>query len=101
MRSLMDTMSYWKAFLYFPRYGKMLTRLAAKCPEHYFFYMDVILNETIKRHATKSNIHEFGEKKLRTWYKQSDLTHFDNEWIIPESSAVLETVDFIRYHAGL
>lgn len=90
-----------EGILYFPRYGTMLTRLAGKCPNHYFFYLDVSFEETLKRHATKLDSHEFGEKEMRSWYKPNQQTNFENEIIIPESSSLDETVDSILRHTGL
>lgn len=90
-----------EGILYFPRYGKMLAHLARKCPDHYFFYFDVSFAETLKRHATKPNAHEFGEKEMREWYKPNQQTRFDNEWIIPESSTLEHTVETIARTAGL
>src|SRR6266536_5017044 len=62
-----------EGILYFPRYGDMLRRLVSKCPDNYFFYLDVSLDETLKRHLTKPDAHEFGEKEMRQWYKPNQL----------------------------
>lgn len=90
-----------EGILYFPRYGKMLTRLARKCPDHYFFYFDISLEETLKRHTTKPNAHEFGETEMRKWYRPNERTHFQNEWIIPESNTLEQTIQTILETAGL
>ncbi len=90
-----------EGILYFPRYGKMLERLARHCPDHYFFYFDVGFDETLKRHATKPNAHEFGEPEMREWYKPGQQTGFDREWIIPESSSIEQSVQTIINVAGV
>lgn len=90
-----------EGILYFPRYGSMLNRLADKCPDHYFFYFDVSFDETLRRHATKPNAHEFGETEMREWYKPNQQTRFDNEWTIPESSTLEQTVQTILATTGL
>lgn len=90
-----------EGILYFPRYGTMLTRLASKCPNHYFFYLDVSFDETLKRHATKPDSHEFGEKEMRSWYRPNHQTNFENEIIIPESSSLNATVSTILNNTGL
>ncbi len=90
-----------EGILYFPRYGDMLRRLVSKCPDNYFFYLDVSLDETLKRHLTKPDAHEFGEKEMRQWYKPNQLTHFESERIIPQASSIDETVSMIRAHVGL
>jgi hypothetical protein len=79
----------------------MLKNLAAKCPENYFFYFNISFEETLKRHSTKSNAHEFGEKEMREWYKLNDLTHFKAEEIIPESLSLEEAVNTILHRAAL
>lgn len=90
-----------EGILYFPRYGSMLNRLADKCPDHYFFYFDVSFDETLRRHATKPNAHEFGETEMREWYKPNQQTRFGNEWTIPESSTLEQTVQTILATTGL
>jgi adenylate kinase family enzyme len=84
-----------EGILYFPRYGEMLKRLVSKCPHNYFFYFDVSFEETLNRHATKQNAHEFGETEMREWYKPNQLTHFKGEQVIPELSTIEETVNHI------
>lgn len=84
-----------EGILYFPRYGEMLKTLVEQCPDNYFYYFDVSFDETLKRHATKPNSHEFGEKEMREWYKPRDLTHFETEKVIPESYSLEQTVQFI------
>ena len=86
---------------YFPRYGKMLQKLVQACPNNYVYYFDVSVEETIKRHVTKINAHEFGETQLREWYRHQDLTNFDTEVIIPESSSFEETVEQIVKETGI
>lgn len=90
-----------EGILYFPHYGSMLERLRNACPDNYFYYFDVSLDETLKRHATKPNAHEFGEKEMRRWFNESDLTYFDNETVIPESMAQPEIVERIKSESGL
>lgn len=90
-----------EGILYFPRYGSMLRQLAEQCPNNYFFYFDVSLEETLRRHATKPNAHEFGEKELRDWYKPNQLTRFNSERAIPESYSVEDAVNAILKRAQL
>lgn len=90
-----------EGILYFPRYGSMLQQLVEKCPNNYFYYFDVSFEETLRRHATKPNAHEFGEKQMRGWYKPSQLTNFESEKIIPESFSIEEAVNKILVETGL
>jgi predicted kinase len=87
--------------LYFRHYGEMLAQLAALCPDHYFFYFDVSLEETLRRHATKPIAHEVGEHQLREWYREGNVTGFPGETIVPESATLEEAVALIVSRAGL
>jgi adenylate kinase family enzyme len=84
-----------EGILYFPRYGATLDRLRKVCPESYFYYFDISFDETLKRHSTKTNAHEFGENEMRNWYKAYDRTGYNNEKIVPESYTLEQTLDFI------
>lgn len=90
-----------EGILGFSRYGNMLKALAEKWPEHYFFYMNIPLEETLKRHATKPNAHEFGEAEMASWYRESDATGFPGEVIIPEHSSLDDTIRLIVRATGL
>lgn len=81
-----------EGILYFPRYGEMLKKLVEQCPDNHFYYFDVSFAETLRRHASKPNAHEFGEKELRQWYKPNQQTGFNSERTIPESYTTGEAV---------
>ena len=81
-----------EGILYFPRYRAILTDLIATWPNHFVYYFDVSLAETIRRHHTKPNAHEFGEPQLKDWYRSRDLTNFDGEQIIPQIFTLDRTV---------
>lgn len=83
------------------RYGEMLIRLKDACRDHHFFYMDVAFEETLRRHATKPNAHEFGETEMRRWYKSRDVTGFDGEIIIPETNSIGQAVELVLKESGL
>jgi adenylate kinase family enzyme len=90
-----------EGILNFPRYGKILRELAEKCPENYFYYFDISLEETLRRHETKWNSDQFGEKEMKQWYKHHDLTKFKGEKIIPEEYSLEQTVQKIIEDVGL
>lgn len=79
-----------------PKYEKVLMKLvdAAKC-DSYIYYIDVSLEETLKRHQSKSVSGEFGEKELRLWYQPKNYLDVPGEVIIHESSTLKHTVDSI------
>jgi predicted kinase len=90
-----------EGMLVFQRYGEMLRELAARCPWHAFFYFDVSLEETLRRHATKPIAGEVSEQQLREWYRAWDVTGFPGETIIPERASAEEAVALIVERAGL
>ena len=59
------------------------------------FYIDVSLEETLRRHKTSPNANEFGEKELRDWYAEKDYLDIEGEVIINEDSSLEETVNLI------
>jgi predicted kinase len=76
------------------KYGEMLRHLANKF-ETAVLYMDVSLEETLIRHQSKSNAHEFGDQKMREWYLERDFLGVVGEVVIPEQSSLKTTIDRI------
>jgi predicted kinase len=82
--------------LYADRYEQMLAALhrdhrGRSC----FYYLDVSLEETIRRHATRPQAASFGADKMRDWYRARDLLAAVPERVIPEASSLTETVGAI------
>ncbi len=84
-----------EGILHLDRYKKMLYELVEDNKNSLLYYFDISLKETLKRHDTKPNAHEFGEKELREWYKPQDFLGLENERIISENQTLSETVDMI------
>lgn len=81
---------------YAERYGPMLAGLSRDHPgRSYFYYLDVCLDETARRHATRPQAAEFGLAQMRDWYRPRDLLSSVSERVIPETSTVQETIDSI------
>ena len=47
--------------------------------EVYAYYFDLPFEETLKRHQTKPNCHEFGEDAMRSWWREKDFSGVLNE----------------------
>lgn len=45
----------------------------------YAYYFDLSFEETLKRHQTKPNCHEFGEEAMRRWWREKDYSDILNE----------------------
>jgi predicted kinase len=84
------------------RYGPMLTALReAHRGRTSVFYLDVSLDETLRRHTTRPQATEFTPDDMRGWYARRDLLGGDEEHVVPESSTLEDTVAFIAATAGL
>ena len=83
-------------------YGQMLAGLKR---DHLgasrFYYLDVALDETIRRHATRPQASEFGPDDMRMWYRPHDLLSAIQERVIPETSTLHQTVNLILAEAEL
>ena len=67
----------------------------------HFYYLEVSLDETIRRHATRPQAAEFGPDEMREWYRPRDLLAAVPERIIPEASTLDETVESILAESRL
>lgn len=78
------------------KYGAMLRRLLNDFQgEKLIYYFDISFEETVRRHATKPNAHEFGESEMRQWWKDQDVLGMPGEQRIGEQLAQAEIVDTI------
>ena len=50
--------------------------------EIYAYYFDLPFEETVKRHQTKPNCHEFGADEMRCWWREKDYIGFIKENVI-------------------
>jgi len=73
--------------------------LAAHPEENYLFYLDATLNETLKRHETKTNP-RISADKMKEVYKFASPTGHEKEVTIPESSSLEQTVEQIALITG-
>jgi predicted kinase len=78
------------------RYGEMLSSLANDYGGA-FYYFDVSLTETLRRHATRPQSAEFGADTMRGWYRHRDLLPDIEERIIDEKSCLDNTVERILH----
>lgn len=78
------------------KYGAMLRRLLNDFQsEKLIYYFDISFEETVRRHATKPNAHEFGESEMRQWWKDQDILDVPGERRIGEQLTQAEIVDMI------
>ena len=64
--------------------------------DHIFaYYYDLPFEETLKRHAAKSNHSDFGEKEMRRWWNEKDYIGFIPETNILKDVSLDDTVELI------
>ena len=78
------------------KYGEMLERLIEDFGgDTHVFYFDISFDETLRRHSTKPNKDEYGEKELREWWAEKDYLGTPNETYIDDYMSEDEIVDFM------
>lgn len=60
-----------------------------------FYYLDISLDETLRRHASRPQAAEFGPEDMRDWYRPQDLLSEICERVIPEMSTLAQTIALI------
>jgi hypothetical protein len=60
-----------------------------------FYYLDVSMEETFRRHATRPQQADFGTDDMRGWYRSRDLLAGIREHVIPETSTLQQTATLI------
>lgn len=79
-----------------PRYRQTLSGLNRDhLGSSQFYYLDVSLDETLRRHAARPQATEFGPDDMRGWYCQRDLLSSIHERVVPEASTLQQTVALI------
>lgn len=54
----------------------------------YAYYYDISFEETLRRHSTKPNRGDFGEKEMRRWWREKDLLGILPERILTEDQSL-------------
>ncbi len=76
--------------------GEMLANLVQEFDGNAsVYYFDIPFEETLNRHGTKPNKHEFGEEAMRRWWLEKDHLNISNEKIIDETHTEDEIVTMI------
>jgi hypothetical protein cdivTM_05862 len=78
------------------KYGAMLRQLLNDFQgDKLVYYFDISFEETVRRHATKPNAHEFGELEMRRWWKEKDYLYFENEFLIRNDTSQEDLINMI------
>lgn len=90
-----------EGILFSQRYKNMLEEVMSKAGESYVYYLDIPFEETLRRHQTKCNAHDFGEKEMMSWYKENDVLGLQKEKVLNENLSEDEIVKLICAETGL
>ncbi|MFD8562811.1 AAA family ATPase [Streptosporangium canum] len=91
-----------EGILHADRYAPMLAALRRDHPgPSSFFYLDIPLAETLRRHTTRPQRSQFSGEQMRQWYRQRDLLPESDETIIGADSSLEATVQQILHESGL
>lgn len=91
-----------EGILHADHYGPMLTALIADHAElARAYYLDVPWAETLRRHATKPQAAEYGEREMRGWFRERDLLPDGLERVIPAGSSLDGTARRMMAESGL
>ncbi len=77
------------------RYDPLFRTLQAEFDQVFAYYYDISFEETLRRHATKPNCNDFGEKEMRSWWREKDYIGWLPEMMIPAEMSQEETVEMI------
>lgn len=84
------------------RYTEMLQRLHQSFPDQsHFYYFNLSFEETVQRHATRPQAHEFTPETMQTWYTPLDLLPFVEETLLLSHLTLQETLHKILQDTGL
>jgi len=62
-----------EGILYYELYGKLFTTVKELYVDNiHSYYFDLPFEETLKRHALKPSANEFGEERMRQWWREKD-----------------------------
>ncbi|WP_326822601.1 AAA family ATPase [Streptosporangium sp. NBC_01756] len=91
-----------EGILYATRYTPMLAALRRDhTGPSSFFYLDISLAETLRRHTTRPQRSQFSGEQMREWYVERDLLPEGGETVIEEDSPLETTVQQILRESGL
>ena len=77
-------------------YNNLFKKLSNEFKDNIFaFYFNIPFEETLKRHKTKKESKEFGEKEMRQWWLEKDLLEAIPETMIEKELGLNEIVEVI------
>jgi predicted kinase len=91
-----------EGILHRAKYGAMLHELiTAHMGPTTVGYLDVSLDETLRRHSIRPQAAEFTPEQMRGWYQHRDLLGVPGELVLGEDTSEDEAVQVVADAAGL
>ena len=69
-------------------------------PEIFAYYYDLPFEETLLRHQSKPNHHEFGETAMRGWWREKDFIGFIPEKTLSPDISLEDALEMIYQEAN-
>lgn len=77
-------------------YGPLFeAALEAYGTDIFAYYYDLPFEETLARHRTKPNCHDFGEEEMRRWWRERDLLPMIPEVLFTQEMSLEDAVETI------
>jgi predicted kinase len=67
---------------------------------NHFFYFDVSLEETLRRHRSRQSANLFTAADMRSWYRAGDVLGHASERVIREQCTLAEAIELIHRARG-
>jgi hypothetical protein len=84
------------------RYGAMLAGLREEYADRSsWWFIDIPFSETLQRHSTKPQVHEYGEVEMRSWWHEQDFLPGGFERVITVGESAEAAATRIMTGAGL
>ena len=91
-----------EGILHTGQYGTLLRELIAEHPgPSYTAWMQVSLDETLRRYTGRPGLAHISADTMRSWYTPYDLLGVPGEQVIDEQSSVEDTVAAVLHDSGL
>jgi predicted kinase len=84
-----------EGILWSGRYRALIEELVVAADSANVVYLDVSFAETLRRHETKPNADEFGEREMREWFRGRDVLGTPGEAILAEELSTDQAVQRI------
>lgn len=84
-----------EGILYADLYRELFEVLKEEFSSIYAYYYDLPFEETLIRHQTRENCHQFGRDEMERWWRGKDFIGIIPEKIIGKELSLEETVEMI------